>query len=131
LYASFNFADQESNAMNIEIFYNRPAETGEITLHDLTQDQMNIISGFAHAVMLGKQTDAPVKQAQFAAARVFLGAIRESIELCKLDNVWAIKAVRTVTNLRVKDAKAMVDLYLPNTFLRANRVTVDQIALQK
>jgi ribosomal protein L7/L12 len=107
--------------MHIEVFYNRPAATGEITLHDLTEEQVKLLSDYAHAVMFDKQCETlsreeaavAVKQAQFEAARVFLEFIRQSLDNGQFHKLWAIKAVRTVTNLGLKEAKEMVELYMP------------------
>jgi ribosomal protein L7/L12 len=121
--------------MNIEVFYNRPAATGQVTLHDLTEEQVRLCSDFAHAVMFGKQPETvsreesvvAVKQAQFEAARVLLEYIRQSLDNDHFSKIWAIEAVRAVTNLDLRSAKDMVELYLPNSLNITKKHSIDSV----
>jgi ribosomal protein L7/L12 len=121
--------------MNIEVFYNRPAAAGQVTLHDLTEEQVKLCSDFAHAVMFGKQPETvsreesvvAVKQAQFEAARVLLEYIRQSLDNDHFSKIWAIKAVRAVTNLALRSAKDMVELYLPNSLNITKKHSFDSL----
>ena len=119
--------------MNIEVFYNRPAATGQVILHDLTEEQVKLCSDFAHAVMFGKQPETvsreesvvAVEQAQSYVARVFLEYIRQSLDNGQFNKIWAINVVRAVTNLDLKSAKDMVELYLPNSLDITKKHSID------